>query len=116
LADFLGSSGPVSDANCASASTWNLQDPKGFLWLSGEPRVGSYNHYYGPNSTTYDCISEFSTSNYDTYGWHTARSMPTGGVNATLADGSVRFVSTNIDLNLGRARATRAGGETIGTY
>lgn len=116
LADYLGSPGPVSDDSCASASTWNVQDPAGFLWLSGEPRVSSYNHYYGPNSPNYDCISEFTSTNYDTYGWHTARSMHTGGVNATLGDGSVRFVSTNIDINLWRALATRAGNETIGAY
>jgi hypothetical protein len=30
-----------------------------------------------------------------------------------LADGSVRFVTNNIDLGLWRAMGTRAGGETI---
>jgi prepilin-type N-terminal cleavage/methylation domain-containing protein/prepilin-type processing-associated H-X9-DG protein len=44
------------------------------------------------------------------------RSYHTGGVNAGLADGSVRFVSNNVDptvfLNLG----TRAGGEVVGNY
>jgi len=116
LADFLGSAGPVSDANCASATAWNFEDPKGFLWLSGEPRVGSYNHYYGPNSPKYDCISEFGTTNYNTYGWHAARSQHIGGVNLTLADGSGRFVSNNIDMTVWRALATRAGGEVLGNF
>jgi prepilin-type N-terminal cleavage/methylation domain-containing protein/prepilin-type processing-associated H-X9-DG protein len=42
-----------------------------------------------------------------------ARSQHAGGVNVALADGSVRFVTNNVDLGLWRAMGTRAGGETI---
>jgi prepilin-type N-terminal cleavage/methylation domain-containing protein/prepilin-type processing-associated H-X9-DG protein len=42
-----------------------------------------------------------------------ARSKHTGGVNAALADGSVRFVSDGIDLTTWRALGTRANGEVI---
>src|SRR5262249_16712015 len=45
-----------------------------------------------------------------------ARSYHPGGVNALVADASVRFISNNVDpstyLNLG----TRAGGEVTGNY
>ncbi|HET6425215.1 MAG TPA: DUF1559 domain-containing protein [Planctomycetaceae bacterium] len=45
-----------------------------------------------------------------------ANSRHTGGVHALLCDGSVRFVSENIDRPIWRAVGTRAGGETIGEF
>jgi prepilin-type N-terminal cleavage/methylation domain-containing protein/prepilin-type processing-associated H-X9-DG protein len=42
-----------------------------------------------------------------------ARSAHTGGVNAAMADGSVRFFSNSIDLYTWRALGTRSGGETV---
>jgi prepilin-type N-terminal cleavage/methylation domain-containing protein/prepilin-type processing-associated H-X9-DG protein len=42
-----------------------------------------------------------------------ARSKHTGGVNAALADGSVRFVTDSIDLATWRAMGTRANGEAV---
>jgi len=44
-----------------------------------------------------------------------ARSRHAGGVNAALADGSVRFVTNSISTFTWRAAGTRAGGETLGT-
>jgi prepilin-type N-terminal cleavage/methylation domain-containing protein/prepilin-type processing-associated H-X9-DG protein len=42
-----------------------------------------------------------------------ARSRHTGGVNAAMADGSVRFVTNNINLATWRAMATRMNGEVV---
>jgi len=42
-----------------------------------------------------------------------ARSYHTGGVNAAMADGSVRFFANSIDQNTWRAMGTRAGNEVI---
>jgi hypothetical protein len=39
-----------------------------------------------------------------------------GGGHFTLADGSVRFVSTNIDYNLFQKLATRSGNEVVGDF
>jgi hypothetical protein len=46
----------------------------------------------------------------------TAASYPEGGVHVTLCDGSVRFVSENIDLGTWRAIGTRDGKEVIGEF
>lgn len=45
------------------------------------------------------------------YAMISSRSFHTGVVNATFADGSVRTVSENIDLQIWRACSTRSGGE-----
>ena len=42
-----------------------------------------------------------------------ARSRHSGGVNAALADGSVRFFGDSTDLDTWRAMGTRAGGEVV---
>ena len=42
-----------------------------------------------------------------------ARSHHRGGVNAAMADGSVRFVSESIDQSIWRSAGTRAGGEPV---
>ncbi|ADG66226.1 protein of unknown function DUF1559 [Planctopirus limnophila DSM 3776] len=45
-----------------------------------------------------------------------ARSRHTGGVHMALADGSMRFISENIDLGVWRALGTRAGGEVVSEF
>jgi prepilin-type N-terminal cleavage/methylation domain-containing protein/prepilin-type processing-associated H-X9-DG protein len=42
-----------------------------------------------------------------------ARSRHPGGVNAAMADGSVRFVSSSVDQAIWRSSGTRAGGESL---
>lgn len=39
-----------------------------------------------------------------------------GGAQALLTDGTVRFISENLDIGVQRALATRSGGETIGEF
>jgi prepilin-type N-terminal cleavage/methylation domain-containing protein len=105
--------GPVSNAACAAAGLWNSTNNKGFLWLVGELRCTSYNHYYTPNQVIWDCIGFDPDNGYATTGWHAARSRHPAGVNLTLADGSVRWVSTDINAFIWRAMATRAGRESL---
>ena len=59
-----------------------------------------------PNSTTPDAAGHGQ-------GWFTSHSPFSGGVNAALADGSVRFFRDSISVTTWRALATRAGGEVI---
>jgi prepilin-type processing-associated H-X9-DG protein len=43
-------------------------------------------------------------------------SMHTGGTNVAFCDGSARFLSENIDLQVFRSLGTRSGGEVVGDY
>ena len=45
--------------------------------------------------------------------WASARSYHSGGVNASMADGSVRFYTDGTAQAVWSALATRAGGETL---
>lgn len=50
------------------------------------------------------------------YGIIPPRSMHTGGVNAALGDGSVRFISTNVDLLTFQRLGNRSDGKPVGDY
>lgn len=90
-----------------------------------------YTHYRGPNSSIPDSIwvianwSPYCVNNpplapcsLNSPCWSTeivsARSGHTGGVNACLADGSVRFIRDTINLDVWQALGSINGGETIG--
>jgi hypothetical protein len=50
------------------------------------------------------------------YGWFAARSLHPAGVNLAVGDGSVRFVSDQLEPATWRALGTRRGGEVLGTF
>ena len=109
---------PLSDSACAAASQWNFQQPRGFMWASGEIRNASYNHYYPPNPPQWDCVTydlRAGQMQFTANGWRAARSRHSGGVNLQLGDGSVRFVANGISLVTWRSLATRNGGEVLGS-
>jgi prepilin-type processing-associated H-X9-DG protein len=113
----------LTDARCNAAKSYNStmgngNDPRGFAWCSGEFRSASYNHYYSPNSESFDCITSVTMDPtlppqrlYSAYGWRTARSAHPGGVNVAFADGSTRFLQDDIDITLWRGLSTRDAGE-----
>lgn len=100
----------------------------GGLWASGLVQAGGFNTVLPPNSPS--CIQD----NWgDTWGLISAGSYHTGGVQVVLADGSVRFISENIDTGdisqpgpgvnggespygLWGALGTKNSGEVIGDY
>ncbi|MCF0234074.1 MAG: DUF1559 domain-containing protein, partial [Thermoguttaceae bacterium] len=57
------------------------------------------------------CTGEPLTENES---YKAARSKHSGGVNVGMGDGSVRFVSETIALDVWRALGSSQGGETIG--
>ena len=107
------------------------KDP-GYWGYVGLPRyVGGsgFTAYYRPNSKVDHlarrcylasdpiegavCEQSWGDSHiYVPYAIITARSSHTGGVNAGLMDGSVRFVSETIDIDAWRAASTSSGGES----
>lgn len=104
---------PMHEQVCAASRQWNVSDPRGFAWVSGEYRTALYNHHLPPNSPTPDCmgvvIGGVASTRYTPYGWRTARSHHPGGANLLMADGSAYFARDDIELEIWRALATRAG-------
>jgi prepilin-type N-terminal cleavage/methylation domain-containing protein/prepilin-type processing-associated H-X9-DG protein len=61
-----------------------------------------------PESPNPPCISPFTIANRV---WGAARSRHVGGVNATMGDGSVRYVTDEVDLAVWRAASSIQGDE-----
>ncbi len=110
---FLGAGDPSSPDEaiqmCYATDVSNLafQFPlfMGAPWLNG---WHTYLHVDVPNRR--------SCGFYPTKATMPPSSRHTGGVNMALCDGSVRFVSENIDLALWRAVGSRSGGEVAGEF
>lgn len=101
-------------------------DLRGFVWWGD---ASGFTAYLPPNSTLPDRIyaagycnndPKFNlpcaVSTTDEPTMFAMRSRHPGGVNATLCDGSVRFISETIDLNTYRALSTTRGSETLGDF
>ncbi len=96
----------LNQANCDASTT--LVTDRGALWADGAYNCGLYNNVRTPNSPLMDCVQHSNPA------WKAARSRHTGGVNACLADGSVRFVTNSISPQSWAAAGTRAGGDLPG--
>ncbi|MFO0799154.1 MAG: DUF1559 domain-containing protein [Gemmataceae bacterium] len=99
-------------ADCDGGNgVWNPR--RNEQWINGHFGNTLYNHYYTPNPRgKWDCGNGSHNK-----GLAPARSFHTGGVNALLADGSVRFVTDSVDLlTTWRPLATRAGGEVVSGF
>jgi prepilin-type N-terminal cleavage/methylation domain-containing protein/prepilin-type processing-associated H-X9-DG protein len=67
------------------------------------------------NSSTY-CVYPFAANppcNGNTPAFNTARSYHSGGINASMCDGSVRFFKNSINVNAWRSLSTAMGSEVI---
>jgi prepilin-type N-terminal cleavage/methylation domain-containing protein/prepilin-type processing-associated H-X9-DG protein len=74
--------------------------------------------YCDPSDTRYPCdpLSVGLTAAAAPDAYMGARSRHTGGVNASFCDGSVRFISNNIDLVTWVALSSIAAGDQVGDY
>jgi prepilin-type processing-associated H-X9-DG protein len=81
----------------------------GFSWFFADYECTSYNHAQEPNGRIPDGLDIGPSYN----GIATARGEHPGGVNALMADGSTRFVSSSISRPVWRALGTRNGNEIV---
>jgi len=107
----------VSNFNFMSFGRWTPGSDysNGWPWAAYSGTL--YNHVATPNWRGQDCGNLSAIA--DTPGEHaiiSARSRHTGGVNVTMVDGSVRFVSDNVDTGVWRAVGTRSGGEIASDF
>ncbi len=96
------------------------QDVRAFTW---DGVNAGFMTFLAPNSTAPDVVGSGGFCQYPfpgnppcvmgAYDTYAARSRHAGGVQVALCDGSARFVSDTIDLNLWRALSTSQGNETI---
>jgi prepilin-type N-terminal cleavage/methylation domain-containing protein/prepilin-type processing-associated H-X9-DG protein len=103
-----------SGFNFNSAGRWLPGSDFSNGWPFGFYTSTMYNHVAPPNWKAIDCGTRSAIP--DAPGEHaivSARSLHTGGVNASMGDGSVRFISNSIDLVAWRAQGTRDGGEVF---
>jgi prepilin-type N-terminal cleavage/methylation domain-containing protein/prepilin-type processing-associated H-X9-DG protein len=85
-------------------------------WVRGNYVTTRYNHIMPPNTlSAVRCSSGNVKSDQinDNGGATTASSRHPGGVNLSMADASVHFVSNDIDISVWQAIGSRNGGETV---
>lgn len=105
-------------------STYSKDSQQMDYWQFGAPQTGNWN-LNGNGGTEYSegvgsCVVK-PNANLDLTLSGVLMEMAfgsyhVGGAQYVLSDGSVRFISENIDLNVYRSLGTRAGGEVIGEF
>jgi prepilin-type N-terminal cleavage/methylation domain-containing protein len=115
--DFLSNASPANADEardiCRAIDVTNLANQGvsnvGAPWLGADNDMTYYMHILTPNDRTCRFPVPGRMAG-------TANSLHVGGVHSLLCDGSVRFVSSNIDLGIWRALGTAAGGEVVGDF
>lgn len=85
-------------------------------WINGMPGQTFFNTLNPPNSPNVDCMECGGCSWYDARGVINARSRHVGGVHCLMADGSVRFVSNNLDFNTWQRLGAISDGQVVGEF
>jgi prepilin-type N-terminal cleavage/methylation domain-containing protein/prepilin-type processing-associated H-X9-DG protein len=100
-----------------------ITDLRGFSWWGPG---GCFTTFYAPNTTSPDVLQFAAYCNnlpdqnlpcvVGTDYIFSARSRHTGGVNTAMGDGSVKFVTNNVDINTWRGLGSTNGGEVLGPF
>ncbi len=102
--------GNAQDIDTCQGGTLSRSD-RATVWFGGNPQHNMFSTDRGPNDRRFDCIAPNNgCTNF------AARSAHAGGAHLGLCDGSVHFLSDNIDVGVMRALGTRMGGEIVGEW
>jgi prepilin-type N-terminal cleavage/methylation domain-containing protein/prepilin-type processing-associated H-X9-DG protein len=124
----LGVPAPSSPASVIAYGGSFKVDAGHVEWIDARSIQSGFTTTFAPNTIvpftssgkTYDVDftsrREGKTSNIPTYSAITARSFHTGGVNISLMDGSVRFLSNSVSVQTWRAVGSRAGSEVTSDF
>lgn len=105
----LNAAGVACENNKSNHSSFSA-----LRWTRGTLEYAIFNTMATPNWKYPSCMTSTNTGNHgSSKGIYVARSRHPGGVNFTLADGSVRFITETIDLASYHAMGSRNGGEVI---
>jgi prepilin-type N-terminal cleavage/methylation domain-containing protein/prepilin-type processing-associated H-X9-DG protein len=103
--------------NPSAGQGGNISGRRGYRWAEGIPGFTMFNTVQTPNDTTYNvnvCRIDCSNGcNLDQSLSVRASSSHSGGVNAVMGDGSVRFFKNSISRNTWWALGTRGNNEII---
>ena len=111
--------GPITAADlttygtACAAGTSNHTGGMGSAWLRPVMFFTVFNTLAPPNWEYPTCMACSGCSAGDSVGVYPAKSRHPGGANHGLADGSVRFLSETIDLDLYQGLGSRNGGEVV---
>lgn len=101
---LVGYQNPDLETVTVNCTSW--LGNRGFGWIAGRTVSTTFSAYLPPNGNASDATAHG-------IGYIGARSFHPGGVNILLGDGSVRFISDTVPLQVWRAYSTRNGGEVI---
>ncbi|QDT27996.1 putative major pilin subunit [Gimesia panareensis] len=82
---------------------------RGISWAFTGAINSMTNGYLPPNSKLPDVVTHWT-------GYFAPRSHHTGGAHVLMGDGSVRFLSDSLDMNLNHAIHSKNGGEVLGEF
>jgi prepilin-type N-terminal cleavage/methylation domain-containing protein/prepilin-type processing-associated H-X9-DG protein len=95
---------------CERPVTWTPgRPPSGGSWLVGGVMATQFYTAAVPNPSITDCGNFVDNG----VGVFSAGSLHSGGVNVSMADGSVRFIANGINVAVWRALGTRSGSEVV---
>jgi len=108
--------GLQSCSNAVQAQSANLNSGRGQMWAFGSTGYTLFNTIQVPNDSQFkfgDCRFGCGGCGMDSSFSNGANSLHSGGVNALMADGSVKFIKSSINRSTWFALGTRANGEVI---
>lgn len=113
-----GTTNTMLTTECSDSQGWTDAQKRG--WGGIQPWTWGY-YYYGDGVGFLQLDNKYVQFpiNYEGSFLTNAtpfRSTHTGGAQTLLCDGSARFLSENMDLNVFKSIATRSGGEVVGEY